>query len=45
MQENTNFKIIQSLLGQHNSKKTEVYTDVSTKIFDQLKFPIDNLVF
>jgi len=43
LENGTNLRYIQSLLGHSNSKTTEVYTHVTTKGFDQLKSPMDNL--
>jgi integrase len=36
-------RYIQSLLGHSNSKTTEIYTHITTKGFDQIKSPLDNL--
>ncbi len=41
----TNLRYIQSLLGHESSKTTEIYTHITTKGFDQLKSPLDNLEF
>ena len=43
LENGTNLRYIQSLLGHSNSKTTEVYTHITTKGFDQLKSPMDNL--
>jgi integrase/recombinase XerD len=43
LENGTNLRYIQSLLGHSNSKTTEIYTHVTTKGFDQLKSPLDNL--
>ena len=43
LENGTNLRYIQSLLGHSSSKTTEVYTHVTTKGFEQLKSPIDNL--
>jgi site-specific recombinase XerD len=34
---------IQALLGQESTKTTEFYTNVTTKGFEQIKSPLDNL--
>ncbi len=34
---------IQSMLGHDSSKTTEIYTHITTKGFDQIKSPMDNL--
>jgi site-specific recombinase XerD len=43
LEHGTNLRYIQSLLGHANSKTTEIYTHITTKGFDQLKSPMDNL--
>ena len=43
LENGTNLRYIQSLLGHSNSKTTEIYTHVTTKGFEQLKSPLDNL--
>jgi site-specific recombinase XerD len=43
LENGTNLRYIQSLLGHSSSKTTEVYTHITTKGFDQLKSPMDDL--
>lgn len=43
LEQGTNLRYIQSLLGHANSKTTEIYTHITTKGFDQLKSPLDKL--
>jgi len=43
LENGTNLRYIQSLLGHSSSKTTEVYTHITTKGFDQLKSPMDGL--
>ncbi len=45
LENGTNLRYIQSLLGHESSKTTEIYTHVTTKGFENLKSPIDNLDF
>jgi integrase/recombinase XerD len=45
LENGTNLRYIQSLLGHSSSKITEVYTHITTKGFENLKSPIDNLEF
>jgi integrase/recombinase XerD len=40
----TDLRYIQSLLGHSNSKTNEIYTHITTKGFDQIKSPLDNLI-
>ena len=43
LENGTDMRYIQSLLGHSSSKTTEVYTHITTKGFDQIKSPLDNL--
>ena len=43
LENGTNLRYMQSLLGHESSKTTEIYTHITTKGFDQLKSPLDNL--
>ena len=43
LENGANLRYIQSLLGRSSSKTTEIYTHVTTKGFDQLISPMDNL--
>jgi len=43
LENGTNLRYIQSLLGHSSSKTTEIYTHITTKGFDQLKSPLDGL--
>jgi len=45
LENGTNLRYIQSLLGHANSKTTEIYTHITTKGLDQIKSPLDNLNF
>ena len=43
LENGTDLSYIQSLLGHSSPKTTQVYTHITTKGFDQIKNPLDNL--
>ena len=43
LENGTDLRYIQSLLGHESSKTTEIYTHITTKGFDQIKSPLDGL--
>jgi len=45
LENGTDLRYIQSLMGHESSKTTEIYTHITTKGFDQIQNPLDNLDF
>jgi site-specific recombinase XerD len=45
LENGTDLRYIQVLMGHESSKTTEIYTHVTTKGFDQIQNPLDNLDF
>jgi len=43
LENGTDLRYIQCLMGHSSSKTTEIYTHITTKGFDQIKSPLDNL--
>ncbi len=43
LENGTDLRYIQSLLGHESSKTTEIYTHITTKGFEQIKSPLDKL--
>jgi integrase/recombinase XerD len=43
LENGTDLRYIQVLLGHESTKTTEIYTHMTTKGFDQIKSPLDNL--
>ncbi len=43
LENGTDLRYIQELLGHNSSKTTEIYTHVSTKNIQQIKSPFDDL--
>jgi integrase/recombinase XerD len=43
LENGTDLRYIQDLLGHSSSKTTEIYTHITTKGFDQIKSPLDTL--
>jgi integrase/recombinase XerD len=43
LENGVDLRYIQSMLGHESSKTTEIYTHITTKGFDQIKSPMDNL--
>jgi len=45
LEQGVDLRYIQSMMGHESSKTTEIYTHITTKGFDQIKSPLDNLDF
>ena len=45
LENGTDLRYIQVLMGHESSKTNEIYTHMTTKGFDQIKNPLDNLKF
>lgn len=43
LERGTDLRYIQSLLGHESTKTTEIYTHITTKGFDQIRSPLDDL--
>jgi len=43
LENGVDLRYIQSMLGHESSKTTEIYTHITTKGFDKIKSPLDNL--
>lgn len=43
LERGTDLRYIQALLGHSSSKTTEIYTHVTSKGFDQISSPLDEL--
>ena len=41
----TDLRYIQALLGQESPKTTQIYTHITTKSFEKIKSPLDDLIF
>ncbi len=45
LENGTDLRYIQSMMGHESSKTTEIYTHITTRGFDQIKSPLDQLDF
>jgi len=45
LENGTDLRYIQSLLGHSSSRTTEIYTHVATNIIQKIESPLDNLEF